>query len=50
MPNTNIDFTVVWSDPRKRNAFLSETEMLKQFKSSQSATASGYQSDTFCKN
>jgi len=41
----NIDFTIVWSDTRNVFAFLSETEMLKQFKSSQSATASGYQSD-----
>jgi phage anti-repressor protein len=42
----NLDFVVVWSDPLKEDsAFLSETEMLKQFKSKQRAVASGYQSD-----
>jgi phage anti-repressor protein len=41
----NLDFTVVWSDPRNKVAFISETEMLKQFTTSQKAVASGYQSD-----
>jgi phage anti-repressor protein/very-short-patch-repair endonuclease len=42
----NLDFVVVWSDPLKEDsAFLSETEMLNQFKSRQRAVASGYQSD-----
>ncbi len=39
----NIDFIVVWSEPKIGFAFLSETEV--QNRTPQSLTASGYQSD-----
>jgi phage anti-repressor protein len=45
MFDKDIDFMVVWSEPQKGFAFLSEAELLEKFKTVQQATASGYQSD-----
>ena len=45
MFDKHIDYIVLWSDPLKGVAILSETELLKKFKSVQQATASGWQSD-----
>jgi phage anti-repressor protein len=43
--NENIDFIVIWSNPLKGVAFLSETELVKKFGNTHRARALGWQLD-----
>jgi len=45
MLDENTDFMVVWSDPKKGDAFLSKAEVLKETGTMQKASALGWRSD-----